>query len=135
MNDKIFTSNFKDYVAVAADRGHGSMQLATYYVELFLLKRFDVPLSRLSVIFPFIVYKGSKENNKELKFNTLINAELSPICHLLAFLGVHHIFHVSRIKVNDSHTFLSSPLVCLTPVCLLITTFSPSKAHDTNFSR
>jgi hypothetical protein len=32
-------------------------------------------------------------------FNPL-NAELSPICHLLALLGAHPIFHVSRIRVN-----------------------------------
>ena len=32
-------------------------------------------------------------------FNTL-NAELKPICHFLALLGAHHIFHVSRIRVN-----------------------------------
>jgi len=28
------------------------------------------------------------------------NAELNPICHLLALLGAHHILHVSRIRVN-----------------------------------
>ena len=33
-------------------------------------------------------------------FNPL-NAELSPICHLLALLGARHILHVSRIRVND----------------------------------
>jgi hypothetical protein len=32
--------------------------------------------------------------------NTL-NAELNPICYLLALLGAHHILHVSRIKVNN----------------------------------
>jgi len=32
-------------------------------------------------------------------FNPL-NAELNPICHLLALLGAHHILHVSRIRVN-----------------------------------
>jgi len=32
-------------------------------------------------------------------FNHL-NAELNPICHLLALLAAHHILHVSRIKVN-----------------------------------
>jgi hypothetical protein len=31
---------------------------------------------------------------------TLLNAELNPICHLLALLGAHHIPHVSRIRVN-----------------------------------
>jgi hypothetical protein len=34
-----------------------------------------------------------------LSFNPL-NPELNPICHLLAFLGVHHILHVSRIRIK-----------------------------------
>jgi hypothetical protein len=29
-----------------------------------------------------------------------LNAELNPICHLLTLLGVHPIFHVSRIRVK-----------------------------------
>jgi len=29
-----------------------------------------------------------------------LNAELSPICHLLALLAVHHILHISRIRVK-----------------------------------
>jgi hypothetical protein len=33
-----------------------------------------------------------------------LNAELNSICHLLALLGIYHIFHVSRIRVK---------LVCL----------------------
>ena len=33
-------------------------------------------------------------------FNPL-NAELIPICHLLALLGVHHFLHVSRIRVKS----------------------------------
>ena len=32
-------------------------------------------------------------------FNPL-NAELNPICYLLALLGAHHFLHVSRIKVK-----------------------------------
>ena len=32
-------------------------------------------------------------------FNPL-NAQLNPICHMLALLEVHHILHVSRIRVN-----------------------------------
>ena len=35
------------------------------------------------------------------KLNTL-NAELNPMCHLLALLGAHHILHVSRIRVNTN---------------------------------
>ena len=30
-----------------------------------------------------------------------LNAELNPICHLLALLGAHHILHVGRIRVNE----------------------------------
>ena len=37
---------------------------------------------------------------KRLKFNPL-NAELNPICCLLALLGVHHFLHVSRIRVKS----------------------------------
>jgi len=38
-------------------------------------------------------------------FNPL-NAELNPICHLLALLGAHHILHVSRIRVNQCSMIL-----------------------------
>ena len=30
-----------------------------------------------------------------------LNAELNPICHLLALLGAHPILHISRIRVNN----------------------------------
>jgi hypothetical protein len=30
-----------------------------------------------------------------------LNAELNPICHLLALLGAHHILHVSRIMIKE----------------------------------
>jgi len=32
-------------------------------------------------------------------FNPL-NAELNPICHLLALLGAHHILHISELRVK-----------------------------------
>jgi 4-amino-4-deoxy-L-arabinose transferase-like glycosyltransferase len=44
-----------------------------------------------------------------LAFNPL-NAELNPVCHLLALLGAHHIFHVRRIRVKG----LISIASCLT---------------------
>jgi len=37
---------------------------------------------------------------KPLIYFNPLNAELNPICHLLALLGAHHILHVSRIRVN-----------------------------------
>jgi len=35
----------------------------------------------------------------KIHFNPL-NAQLNPICHLLALLGAHHIFHVGGLRVN-----------------------------------
>ena len=35
-----------------------------------------------------------------IKLVNPLNAELNPICHLLALLGAHHIFHVSGLRVN-----------------------------------
>jgi hypothetical protein len=29
-----------------------------------------------------------------------LNADLNPICHLLALLGAHHILHVSGIRID-----------------------------------
>jgi len=44
--------------------------------------------------FPNIIYQ------EKLLFNPL-NAELNPICYLLALLGAHHFIHVSRIRVKS----------------------------------
>jgi hypothetical protein len=46
--------------------------------------------------------------------NTL-NAELNPICHLLALLGPHHILHVSRIGVKDSEVLDLQGFLLLIP--------------------
>ena len=40
------------------------------------------------------------------KINPL-NAELNPICHLLALLAAHHILHVSRIRVKQTERFMA----------------------------
>jgi len=45
---------------------------------------------RVSPVVP--PHKGSNINP--------LSAELNPICHLLALLGAHHIFHVSWLRVN-----------------------------------
>ena len=34
-----------------------------------------------------------------------LNAELNPICHLLALLGAHHILHVSGERVNNRQAY------------------------------
>ena len=37
-----------------------------------------------------------------------LNAELNPICHLLALFGAHPIFHVSKIRVKEVEGFFFS---------------------------
>ena len=46
-----------------------------------------------------------------------LNAELNPICHLLALLGTHHILHVSRIRVKGHFNPLKAKL---NPICHLL---------------
>ena len=48
-------------------------------------------------------YRIRLVTNRCVDLNTL-NAELNPICHLLALLGAHHILHVSRIRVKHLFT-------------------------------
>jgi hypothetical protein len=49
--------------------------------------------------------KNADETGKNMKkrvgsnINPL-NAELNPICHLLALLGANHILHVSRVRIK-----------------------------------
>jgi hypothetical protein len=45
------------------------------------------------------VHAGGIARTVSVSVNPL-NAELHPICHLLALLGAHHILHVSRIRVT-----------------------------------
>jgi hypothetical protein len=49
-----------------------------------------------------IVWKdcGKAIIKREIFFLTLLNAELNPICRLLALLGAHLILHVSRIRIT-----------------------------------
>jgi len=30
-----------------------------------------------------------------------LNAELNPICYLLALFGAHHILHISKVRVKN----------------------------------
>jgi len=49
---------------------------------------------------PIISFLSTFRRARIAEFNPL-NAELNPICHFLALLGVHHFLHVSRIRVKS----------------------------------
>jgi len=42
------------------------------------------------------LFNDDVRSSEYVEFNPL-NAELNPICNLLALLGAHHILHISRI--------------------------------------
>ena len=70
----------------------------------------DVPKHNLNL--SMLQKKCPKRFMKLLK-NSLsiinpLNAELNPICHLLALLG-HHIFHVSGLRVKIPNSFKNTP--------------------------
>jgi len=46
-----------------------------------------------------LLYQKYVADGHRIGFN-LLNAQLNPICHLLALLGAQHILHVSRVRVN-----------------------------------
>jgi hypothetical protein len=50
-------------------------------------------------------------------FNPL-NAELNPICHLLALLRAHHILHVSRFIFLFSYSSLHPPEIFQLHLCM-----------------
>ena len=56
-----------------------------------------------------------------------LNAELNPICHLLALLGDHHILHVSRITVNNqAYILVSIPLTFHFVTAVKVDVMSPT---------
>ena len=50
----------------------------------------------------------SRIAKKRIKINPL-NAELNPICHMLALVGAHHILHASRVRIEFTNWFVSIP--------------------------
>jgi hypothetical protein len=42
-----------------------------------------------------------------------LNTKLNPICHLLALLGVHHILHISRVRVKTQYKIYPNEIVTI----------------------
>jgi hypothetical protein len=59
-------------------------------------------------------------SNRCIPVNPL-NAELNPICYLLALLGPHHILHVSRVRVKSTMIW-SAVVSCVCQLILLCAT-------------
>jgi len=57
---------------------------------------------RITTFFLVISLKFLVAFSRKLCHFNPLNSELTPICHLLALLGAHHILHISRIRVRVS---------------------------------
>jgi len=55
----------------------------------------------------FLRFDGVNYKQFKKQFNPL-NAKFNPICHLLALLGPHHIFHVSGLRVKQQASILKN---------------------------
>jgi hypothetical protein len=63
----------------------------------------DAPAGNAHIMFSYTAVDRLLTVSIKTKFNNgfnPLNAELNPICHLLALLGAHHIFLVSGLRVN-----------------------------------
>jgi hypothetical protein len=59
-----------------------------------------VPCVYIQNIFNHFSQNELKSRTRYRCYIKPLKAELNPICHLLALLGAHHIFHVSSLTVN-----------------------------------
>jgi hypothetical protein len=61
---------------------------------------FGIPTDNIDgvvVTYAILFFTLRLKTRFKIVFNPL-NAELSPICHLLELIGAHHILHVNRIR-------------------------------------
>ena len=83
---------------------------------------------KLFIVFAIVRFSpySAPDNSStyELSLNPL-NAELNPICHLLALLGAHHFLHVSRIWVKSLTLRLLTSYIYEAPI------LDVSRSHTT----
>ena len=48
---------------------------------------------------------STPDTNSIINFINPLNAELNPMCHMLAILGAHHIFHISGLRVKQKKKY------------------------------
>jgi hypothetical protein len=102
-----FLLKFRDNLSIPSSRGQSTSRLE---FDIKHLSIDDMPHTSFDLY--VAIFRRCLTNGKMMAdivkhaymygsfwINTL-NAELNPICHLLALLGAHHILHISRIRVK-----------------------------------
>ena len=115
---------------------------AVRLVQVHILQYFTVISRRFAAFWHRLAFRN--RGSCCLRLNPL-NAELNPICHLLALLGPHHIFHVSGLRVmeyNWTHfclpedgTSLSAETVTLSLQSDQFQPSEPEKLHAVDYLR
>jgi len=81
-----------------------NLNIFTYITKTFddILMKIQWHTFRFKVRYVWTEYIIHKLYNMKLKTSlNPLNAELNPICYLLALSGAHHFLHVSRIRVKS----------------------------------
>ena len=83
--------DYSDFTFVEKDLLRSVLGLLSF---MFKLLRWFIRAIRIRRIVSWLFFY--------LQYINPLNAELNPICYLLALLGAHHILHISRIRVNEN---------------------------------
>ena len=78
---------------------HNFGHVSIYFKTILSLLFFEVSFSVFLKVWEIWETSLAKFRNSYLSINPL-NAELNPIRHLLALVGVRHIVHISKIRVK-----------------------------------
>jgi hypothetical protein len=93
------------HIAVWQNGWWGHVVLAMYSDSISCLG--ENPSSRYSCMTSMHIQRDAcmrpSSGRWQVKHFNPLNAELNPICHLLALLGAHHILHISRIRVKEKN--------------------------------
>jgi len=96
---------------------------------------FIIPCGGLSTSTKYVIIlvcineMGSTVILRRLEVINPLNAELNPICYLLALLGAHHFLHVSRIRVKSLTLRQLMSYIYGAPI------LDVSRSHTTHHSR
>ena len=94
-----------------------SVSRSTFLYLFFWYQRTN-PGFVIMLIFDYVTLETQPYYALRNSFNPL-NAELNPICYLLALLGAHHFLHFSRIRVKSLTLRLLMPYIYIY-VCVCI---------------
>jgi septal ring factor EnvC (AmiA/AmiB activator) len=115
-----FSQGKKNLSQVKKNLSQGKKNLSHVKQNLSQGKKTSVKLRKTSIRIQYTYYQNihtlqNLHKHKHYKTHTnthinSLNAELNPICHLLALLGAHPIFHFSRIRVKTyTNTHITKP--------------------------